>query len=119
MGYFYDIVIFFSFFWLFPFFSLVVFRGHTYIYMFVLLSYDVGEVSSRFDISCADSLDNLCYCFSQLCWMQNLILNRMAPFLQGVIGKKRDFTIKIVYTSKKTSKTSFSMKTHFFPDNPL
>jgi hypothetical protein len=41
--------------------------------------------------SAADSLDDLCYCFSRLCWMQNLILNRMVPFLQGVIGKKMGF----------------------------
>ncbi len=41
--------------------------------------------------SAADALDDLCCCFSRLCWMQNLILNRMVPFLQGVIGKKMGF----------------------------
>ena len=50
----------------------------------------VGEVSTRFDNSCADSLHDLCYRSSRLCWMPNLILHRMVLFSLGVIRQKNE-----------------------------
>jgi hypothetical protein len=46
----------------------------------------VKEVGTRFDNISPDSLDDLCWRSSRLCWMQNLILNRMMMFSEGVIG---------------------------------
>jgi hypothetical protein len=63
--------------------------------------------------SAADALDDLCCCFSRLCWMQNLILNRMVPFLQGVIGKKTGFYDKNCLYFKK------NLQNQFFNENPF
>jgi hypothetical protein len=50
--------------------------------------YYVKEVSTRFDNSCPDSLTDLCWSSSVLCWMQNLILHLMVPSSAGWLNDK-------------------------------
>ena len=40
---------------------------------------DVKEVSTRFDVFWPDSLHDLCYRSSRLCWVQNSILHLIVP----------------------------------------
>ena len=51
-------------------------------------NFDVKEVGSRFDNICPDSPNDVCCRSSRLCWIENLILNRMVVFSEGATGQK-------------------------------
>jgi hypothetical protein len=59
-----------------------------------LVAKNVKEVGTRFDNSSPDSPNDLCCRSSRLCWVQNLILNRMVLFSKGVNGQKIGFCLK-------------------------
>ncbi len=66
--------------------------------------FHVKEVGTRFDNICPDSPNDLCCRSSRLCWIENLILNRMVVFSEGVIGQKAWVCLeKLIFHVKKAS----------------
>ena len=51
--------------------------------------FNVSEVSTWFNSFCTDSLHDLYYRSRRLCWVQNLILYRMAYYFHGWLSGKK------------------------------